>query len=300
MLKRILLCLCLLIPSFCFAQNDTTQYFDSKWLISDKQHAMYYRVFTKANDLYKVEDFKIDGKLMVSGFTDTVDIDISYNRQGRYTYYTPAGNKVKEGDFKDGLYYGQWQHYYKATGNLEKKVAYVNGQMVHATEYSDTTGTVTSEMSYKQGKMDSLTQYRYHPNGKLRSVTVSIGQKTEKMTCYSLTGEDTSCETAKSSTVYQFVEQMPSPPYNMMEYLSNNITYPEKARLKGLHGRVAISFTVMDDGSIEDVAVAQPVSPDIDEEALRVISTMPKWRPGRQNGKPVKVMYTQPISFKLE
>ena len=56
----------------------------------------------------------------------------------------------------------------------------------------------------------------------------------------------------------------------------------------------------MEDGSIEDVAVAQPVSPDIDAEALRVVATMPKWKPGRQNGKPVKVMYTQPISFKLD
>ncbi|PQJ09909.1 hypothetical protein CJD36_018400 [Flavipsychrobacter stenotrophus] len=92
---------------------------------------------------------------------------------------------------------------------------------------------------------------------------------------------------------------MPSPPYDMIQYLSNNITYPEKAHKKGIQGRVAISFIVNNDGSITDVTVVQPVSPDIDAEAVRVISTMPKWRPGRQNGKPVSVIYTQPINFKL-
>ncbi len=300
MLKNILLSFLFIIPAIGKAQTNTTQYFDNKWLLGDKQHAAYYRVFTRSGSLYKVEDYTIDDHLLVSGYSDTLDIDISYNRQGKHIYYAKNGQKLREGNFINGIHDGLWIQYYRPSLNIEKKTWYVNGAIAHATKYTDTTGKITSDISYKEGKPDTVISYQYYPDGKLRSSTKKIGTKTEKEQCYSLTGADTSCETKKEGQTFKFVEQMPSPPYSMMEYLSDNVTYPERARLKGIQGRSLIAFVVMEDGTIEDVTVMQPVSPDIDEEAVRVIATMPKWRPGRQNGKPVKVMYTQPINFKLQ
>ena len=103
--------------------------------------------------------------------------------------------------------------------------------------------------------------------------------------------------------VFQVVEQMPEFPGGMgecMKWLQANMKYPMEAKEKGEHGRVIVQFIVEKDGSITDVKVVRSVSPDLDAEAIRVVSGMPKWKPGMQRGKVVKVKYTLPIMFSLE
>ena len=78
-----------------------------------------------------------------------------------------------------------------------------------------------------------------------------------------------------------------------------SIRYPESAEKAGIQGRVIATFVVMKDGSISNVKVVKSVSPELDTEALRVLSAMPNWTPGMQNGKAVNVKYTVPISFAL-
>ena len=104
----------------------------------------------------------------------------------------------------------------------------------------------------------------------------------------------------KPPLIYQFVEQMPTTGYSINEYISKTIHYPNKARRKGIQGRVIIKFIVNEDGSISDAKVVRGVDKKLDEEALRVVKKMPPWKPGKQNGIPVKTYFTQPISFKLE
>lgn len=100
--------------------------------------------------------------------------------------------------------------------------------------------------------------------------------------------------------VYNFVEQMPSPGYDMLNYLSQNIKYPKAAIKNNVQGRVMVQFVVNEDGSISDAKVVKGIGGGCDEEALRIVNTMPNWKPGKQNGKPVKVLYTQPMNFRLE
>ena len=97
-----------------------------------------------------------------------------------------------------------------------------------------------------------------------------------------------------------FVEQMPAFPGDMQSYLSKNINYPPNAREAGIQGRVAITFVVNEDGSITNAKVTHSIGAGCDEEALRVIKAMPKWKAGKNNGVATKVMFTQAISFKLE
>ncbi len=97
-----------------------------------------------------------------------------------------------------------------------------------------------------------------------------------------------------------FVEQMPAFNGDMQSYLSKNINYPPNAREAGVQGRVAITFVVNEDGSITNAKVTRSIGAGCDEEALRVIKAMPKWKPGKNNGVATKVMFTQAISFKLE
>lgn len=97
-------------------------------------------------------------------------------------------------------------------------------------------------------------------------------------------------------------EQMPSYPGGMgalMQYLSNNIKYPEIAEKNGIQGRVVCTFVVETDGSIKNVEVSKSVSPELDAESVRVIRTMHHWIPGKIDGKPVPMEYTLPITFRM-
>ena len=103
--------------------------------------------------------------------------------------------------------------------------------------------------------------------------------------------------------VFEVVEQMPSFPGGdkaLLEYLSNNIKYPVVAQENGVQGRVVVSFVVEKDGSITDVKVVRSVDPSLDKEAARVVKSMPRWIPGKQNGSAVRVKYNVPVSFKLQ
>ena len=84
-----------------------------------------------------------------------------------------------------------------------------------------------------------------------------------------------------------------------MKYLADNIKYPKKAKDNNIEGRVFVNFVVEKDGSINEVKVLRGIGGGCDEEAVRVINSMPKWKPGKQEGKPVRVYYTIPIFFKL-
>ena len=86
----------------------------------------------------------------------------------------------------------------------------------------------------------------------------------------------------------------------LIKFLSENVKYPEQAKKDSIQGRVACKFVVGEDGSISDITVAKSVHPLLDAEAVRVLSLMPKWIPGEQNGKPIKVKYTLPVTFRLE
>jgi TonB family protein len=94
--------------------------------------------------------------------------------------------------------------------------------------------------------------------------------------------------------------QFPGGMAGMMQYLSSNIRYPEDAREAGTQGRVIVSFIVEKDGSISNAKVAKPTYSSLDEEALRVVSAMPNWMPGKQNGQAVRVKYAVPVSFRLK
>ena len=103
--------------------------------------------------------------------------------------------------------------------------------------------------------------------------------------------------------VFDMVEQMPTFPggqQELMSYLGKNIKYPTIAQENGTQGRVIIQFVVERDGSITDVRVARGVDPYLDKEAVRVVKSMPKWIPGKQNGKAVRVKFTVPVMFRLQ
>lgn len=118
---------------------------------------------------------------------------------------------------------------------------------------------------------------------------------------YSGTGQGDYDEYSGESDVFVVVEDMPRfPGGDVQAWLSKHVKYPVIAQENNIQGRVVVQFVIEKDGSITDVRVIRPVDPSLDKEAVRVIQTMPKWIPGKQRGKAVRVSYTVPINFKLQ
>ena len=106
-----------------------------------------------------------------------------------------------------------------------------------------------------------------------------------------------------SNKVFDVVEEMPhfpGGPAALQAFLSSNTKYPVVAQENGVQGRVIVSFVVERDGSITDVKVVRSVDPSLDREATRVVRSMPRWSPGKQNGSAVRVKYTVPVVFRLQ
>ena len=130
-------------------------------------------------------------------------------------------------------------------------------------------------------------------------------QKSEKdeVVVFDMPMEEVKQKEVKDEPIFQVVEEMPEFPGGMaeaMKFLAKNINYPVAAQQAKIEGRVIVQFVVEKDGSVSDLKVMSGVSPELDAEAIRVVSMMPKWIPGKQRGKAVAVKYTMPIMFRLQ
>lgn len=144
-----------------------------------------------------------------------------------------------------------------------------------------------------------------------KNATINMG---DNKTTLQIVETETRAETTEAPTaegtfepvqgdVFDVVEEMPQypgGPQALFEFLSQNVQYPKEAAKAGIQGRVIVTFVVEKDGSICESKVVKSVDPSLDAEALRVINAMPNWKPGKQNGKEVRVKYTVPVAFMLQ
>ncbi len=110
-------------------------------------------------------------------------------------------------------------------------------------------------------------------------------------------------EEAEGNQIFTVVEQNPEFPGGeaaLMAYIRKNLKYPAFAAENGIQGRVTLSFTVEKDGSIANIEVMRSPADELSKEAIRVVNSMPKWKPGKQRGKPVRVKYVLPVTFRLQ
>lgn len=163
---------------------------------------------------------------------------------------------------------------------------------------NSTRGTVTDRngeftIEVKKGETVTGAYVGYASSG------VTVGEPQSKFTI--TLQKDGSDEAAEKA--YDVIEQMPQFPGGqaaMRQFLSENLRYPEEAFMNNVQGRVIVNFFVDKDGSVTDARVVHSSNSLLDAEALRVVSSMPNWTPGMQKGKPVRVRYTVPVSFRME
>ena len=262
--KLLLFCLLLATSYLGHAQTDTV-YFDHYWKKTDYDYAEYYRIRPlDPGNGYKIEDrFISNNKLQMSGHFATKDSEF---KEGPFVFYNAKGKKESEVSYKDDKREGEVLTYYADTDALWYRAIF---------EHGFPTGEL--ESYYKDGKI-KRKEYRKAfsdpTNGK----------------CYAEDG---------SEIAYTPFETQPKPNYNLSTYFSQSLKYPQKARVKNIEGSVIVHFVVNEDGSITDIGTRNSVSPEIDAEAIRVISKMPNWNPGILDGKPIKVQFNQRVTFKL-
>ena len=145
------------------------------------------------------------------------------------------------------------------------------------------------------------------PANKPEKKDSAVCKKEEEVLVFGSVGEvqpEVRTPDPESTELYGDVaEQMPSFPggdRKLLEYLSANIRYPEELAESCIQGRVIVTCVIEKDGSVSNVKVVRSIDPLLDEEAVRVVSTMPKWYPGKQNGVTVRVRYTIPVTFRLQ
>ena len=322
MFRLICLFIGLSISGNIFAM-DHISYYDSSWTKTNKKDAVYYRVSVKESDtLYKTDDYLISGKLFRSGYRRSIEDEGYMQRIGHYTYYDTYGNKLREGDFDQGVRTGTWKYYYAVSSKLAYETQLGDDDHYSRIYYDSASQSITSRVidapgemrtsiyangdstltiDKKKGKENEIIEY--YGNGMVKMKETLIDAKITSLTCFSRTGAIIDCDTARNDdTTHKFIyrETMPRPTFNMQQYLQKNLRYPKKARKAGIEGRVVVKFVVEEDGLVTTVRIAKSVADELDAEALRVASEMPMWRPGLQNGEAVCVYFNLPIVFKLE
>lgn len=163
------------------------------------------------------------------------------------------------------------------------------------------TGTAGTPLIVVDGVISSKKVEDFDPET-IQSINVLKGEMATKK--YGTKGNDGVLEIAlkKQGEVFMVVEQMPEFSGGLAalkEFVRVNLQYPKAALEKGLEGKVYVNFMVTKNGAVSDVKVAKSVDPLLDKEAARIVTSMPKWNPGKQNGETVEVLYTLPIDFRL-
>ncbi len=213
----------------------------------------------------------------------------------------------KETDDKDAAkFYSQTYKTELGVWKVEKYT--ISGQLIMTGSYETETletetgefifyresGEVNVKGAYKWGKEEG-EWVRYHKNGKLQDKRYYEGGRIKTIQQWNEDGEEL-------EPVYDYVDTNPEYPGgadSMAAFINGEFEYPEISRRMGEQGTIYVQFVVGKEGDIEDAFVIKGVSPALDKESVRVISAMPKWEPGKYDGKAVKVRYTIPIRARL-
>lgn len=234
-----------------------------------------------------------------------------------HRYSLKDNSLLEEGNFrlidvKKSIRQGK-QFYYRNGKKYRLAVYSQQGQLIEDIAI-DTLGKVTKQTSYPVVQDYASTnkpplwkeQKYFYPDGKLWAKRVRVDDQIEEQ--YFLpNGEPTEVldlnEESNLDEIYITIANMPKFPGGtqaLIEYLKNNVRYPVVAQEMRITGVVKLSFVVDIDGSISDVIVLEPVHKLLNNEAVRVVKKMPNWIPGTKDGRPVRVRYTMPVSFRLE
>lgn len=207
------------------------------------------------------------------------------------TFYAETGNLSTDGYYEDAA--GKTEHgtviSYARNGRPVDTVHFIHGRRDGLVRVYRPAGPLWMEEQYTNGHLNSRKSY--YTTGRLRREEVyNADTSMASGHIYDEQGND-----------QPFIPFELYPKFNgdLMDYLAHEVHYPNKAKKRNISGRVIIKFAIDEQGRVTDASVFQEADPMLDAEALRAVKAMPRWQPGLQDGDPVKVYYTLPVTFDL-
>ena len=304
-----------MLCSTTFAQNATpTIYYlkNSGKIVSTRDSADFYLFITPSNEktdkvLYDIKEVYRNGAIRLMTRSSTNSTKLKF--EGSYDAFFSNGQKMSTRNYENGELAGEATEYYP-NGKLYCTRTLGKDRTVLYNECRDSTG---KELTTKgnghwigfnndfkniatEGQViDGFAEGEWH--GKVNDTVDVINEYKKSL----MVGGWNSYKSGKR--VYFMVEKIPEFPGGVngfYQFLSQNIVYPAAARKNGTQGRVIVSFICDKNGNLSDVKVVRGIGDGCDEEAQRVVKLSPPWKPGYQNGSPVNVAYSVPISYNLK
>ena len=296
--KLLLLSIALIMSMTSFAQKQEKIYYDKDWKGCSKSKAEFYRIVNydeNGKPIGKILDYFITGELQaeIEGALNIDKIDDSKSIFfGLGTGFYKSGEKQAENIRDNQGVIVTYKSWYK-NGQLRVYKEYKDGKLSGKTKEWDEEGQIQIETDYNNGEINGnfLT---YWNNGNVKRIEEYKNGKLISGKCFKISGEE-----------IPFFDYVIYPKFiggevALSQYLSKNTIYPEKAKKKKIEGKVLVRFAVNTDGSISNVDILQSAHKMLDKEAIRVVSAMPLWTPGRQDGTAVKVYFALPIQYTLK
>jgi TonB family protein len=270
--------------------NDTV-YFNSNWEQSDYGNAQYYRIIsndTSGKYQFFIRDYYLSGQIQMTGSYKSINPDY---KLGKFYYYHKNGQLQIECTYYKNKLEGKYLEYYK-NGQLKSSMSYKSGLLYGLEKRWSAEGKLKKEVEYKEG-MKHGKFLSYYDNGSLVRRDIYKNDKFIKGRCFTREGKDTS-----------YFEYFVMPKFKgglegFKKYVLDKIIYPEIAKKNYEEGRVYVKFTVDKAGNLIKPVIVKEDKDYFNKEALRVISSSPRWIPGKRDGQIIDVSITIPIFFKL-
>ncbi|MCC3159121.1 TonB family protein [Hymenobacter sp. 15J16-1T3B] len=251
--------------------------------------ATHYRVVEQhpEGSLYPMREYAMNGTLLLRGFLTSIDPPL---RSGTFVGFHPNGAKASQVHFQDDRPEGLYVSWYE-DGKVQERGEYHHGERtgrwlsVHRNGQRRSTGNYTSDRPTGEW-------HYYYSNGQPAAVEVIRPAQPTALTLYNEDGSR-----FDGLPLRRQAPEFPGGEPALLEYLARHTNYPREARRKGITGKVYVSYTVGEDGRVGQVRVLRGLSPDADNEAKRVVASLPRFRPGREYNVPTSFTYTVPIYF---
>ncbi|MBN8671059.1 MAG: TonB family protein [Chitinophagales bacterium] len=319
-MKNILLLISLLCSLPVSAQQSDTveHYLTYTGAICKPEESYYYRLAYKEEGLWKVKLFSIFTQTKeVDGYYETYKNDSFFVEQRMFYHYYPNGKIRQKVRYVNGLREGVLKGY-DSTGRLidsgfyKKGIPYKlrykwsdNGSVVFKGVYDDAGSGIGEEWEYydngtlssfgktgQKGLKDSVWTY-YYINGKISSQETYFKDSMIAIVCYNPDGTVSNDECKPVLPAVSTID--------ISQHLMDYLRYPAEAKDNNIQGTVTIKFTVKKNGVLSDfIVLGKRIGGGCDEEAVRVMKLMPKWKPGKMHNRPADIYYTQRVTFRLE
>ena len=276
------------LPVHTQAQTLPAVYLNARDQETVPDSATHYRVVDLLSDTeFGVREYSLAGTLLLRGTLSAIEPPV---RNGVFTWLYPTGAKASEVQFRDNKAQGLFVAWYE-DGRVRSRGEYELGERVGPWLSVHRNGHKRSEGSYEKGEPHGEWRY-YHDNGQLSAIERLYTGRTLSLTYYlprwsAITG----------ASQKRQPPEFPGGEAALLRHIAQATVYPKEARRRNLTGQVFVNYTVGEDGRVGDVHVVRGLSPELDNEARRVITNLPAFRPGREYNLPTAMTFTLAINF---